>query len=154
MISIIVAVGKNLEIGKDNKLIWTIPDDMKYFKNVTTGKTVVMGLKTYESIGKALPNRNNVVISYENLDLKDAKVITDYKEVFDYKDEVFVIGGASIYKLFIPYADKLYLTEIDSDAEADSYFPEFDKSLYDRKVVDTGIYNDINYSFVIYERIK
>lgn len=154
MINIIVAVGKNLEIGKDNKLIWAIPEDMRYFRETTNGKTVVMGLKTYESIGRTLPNRDNVVISYENIDLKDVRVITNYKEVLDYKDDVFIIGGESIYKLFLPYADKLFLTEIDSNAEADSYFPEFDKSLYNKKAIKTGYYNDLKYSFVIYERIK
>ena len=133
MINLIAAVGKNLELGKDNKLVWHIPEDLKYFKEITTGKTVVMGRKTYESIGKALPNRNNIVLSRNNIRLDDVTVINNYKEVLNISDNVFIIGGASIYKLFLPYADNIYLTEIEDTSECDSYFPLFDKESFTRK---------------------
>ena len=102
IINIIAAVGKNLELGKNNRLIWSIKEDLKYFKEKTTGKVVVMGENTYNSIGKALPIRNNIVLSYDKKQIKDVTVINDYKEVFCLDEkEIFIIGGASIYKLFI-----------------------------------------------------
>ena len=115
-INIIAAVGKNLELGKDNKLIWHISEDLKYFKEMTMGKTVVMGENTYHSIGKALPGRNNVVLSFDKKDIPGVLVLNNYNDVFklDY-DEVFIIGGAPIYELFLPYSDNLYLTEIDEE---------------------------------------
>lgn len=153
MISIIAAVGKNLELGKDNKLLWNIPEDMKYFRKTTDGKTVVMGRKTFESIGKALPNRKNIVLSTQNIDLDSVIVVNDYRDILSLDEDIFIIGGSQIYSLFLPYADKLYLTEIAEGKECDSYFPVFDKSLYYRKVIRESSYNDIDYSFVIYEKI-
>ena len=131
MINIIAAVGKNLELGLDNKLIWNIPEDLQYFKQMTTNKTVVMGRKTYESIGRPLPNRNNVVLTRKDIKIDGINTIKNYEEVLSMNDEVFIIGGESIYELFLPYADNLYLTEIDGSHEADTYFPYFDKELYD-----------------------
>ena len=155
-ISIIAAVGKNLELGKNNKLIWNLKEDLKYFKEMTMGKTVVMGEKTYYSIGKALPGRKNIVLSFDDINLNDAKVCNNYMEIFSLvEEEIFVIGGASIYKLFLPYADKLYLTEIDDeDSSADCYFPVFNKDSYEKKVIKKECENDINYSFVCYEKVK
>lgn len=153
MINIIAAVGKNLELGKDNKLVWHIPGDLKYFKNLTEGHTVVMGRRTFESIGKALPNRKNIVISHGDIFDKDIIVIHDFKEILDLNEEVFIIGGKSVYELFIPYADNLYLTEIDAEYEyADTYFPFFEKDLYDKEIIKDDSYNDINYSFVRYRK--
>lgn len=154
MINIIAAVGKNLEIGKNNSLIWHIPNDLKYFKETTINKTVVMGRKTYESIGCGLPKRKNIVLTNKKIEYKDAIAVNDYKEIFNYKEDVFIIGGEMIYNIFLPYADRLYLTEIDCQKEADSYFPNFDLSLYDKKVLKTESYNGLKYSFVIYERKK
>ena len=153
MINIIAAVGKNLELGKDNNLIWHIPGDLKYFKNLTEGHTVVMGRRTFESIGKALPNRKNIVISHGDIFDKDIIVISNYKKVLDLDEDVFIIGGKSIYELFIPYADNLYLTEIDAEYEyADTYFPFFEKDLYDKEIIKDENYNNINYSFVRYRK--
>ena len=153
MINIIAAVGKNLELGKDNNLIWHIPGDLKYFKNLTEGHTVVMGRRTFESIGKALPNRKNIVISHGDIFDKDIIVISNYKKVLDLDEDVFIIGGKSIYELFIPYADNLYLTEIDAEYEyADTYFPFFEKDLYDKEIIKDDSYNNINYSFVRYRK--
>lgn len=153
-INIIASVGRNLEIGKNNKLIWHISEDLKYFKEKTMGKTIVMGEKTYFSIGHALSGRNNIVISFDKKDISGVKVLNNYKDVFLLnEDEIFIIGGSSIYKLFLPFSSNLYLTEIDdSDSNADSYFPSFDKTLYDKIIIDNSICDNISYSFVVYKR--
>ena len=149
MINIIAAVGKNRELGFRNALIWHLKDDMKYFKETTLYHTVVMGRKTYESIGKALPNRRNIVITH--LEMDDAEVMSiDDVLSLSKSEEVFVIGGETIYREFLSYADKLYLTEIDDEHEADAFFPEFDKSNYDKKIIKEDMENGIKYSFVKY----
>lgn len=140
MFSIIVAIGKNNEIGKNNQLLWHIPEDLKKFKEITQGKTVVMGRNTFKSIGKILPNRNNIVLSKnlqnisnkKNLEIYDnfSKIIKKYKNSVE---EVFIIGGAQIYKkaLELGIVEKLYISHIDfSDDEADTYFPEIDYNLW------------------------
>lgn len=150
MLSIIAAVGKNREIGKKGGLIWHLPGDMKYFRDTTLGHTVVMGRKTYESIpgGKGLPGRKNVVLSRKN---GDAGRIVE--ELGNLDEEVFVIGGGSIYEMFLSLSERLYLTEIEAeDAEADTFFPEFDKNLYNRVEIDKGEDDGINYTFVRYDK--
>lgn len=150
MFSIIAAVGRNREIGKKGGLIWRLSGDMKYFKDTTLGHTVVMGRKTYESIpgGKGLPGRKNVVLSRKNGDVKQ---IID--ELLKSPEEVFVIGGGSVYEMLLPFSDRLYLTEIDAeDKEADTFFPEFDKSLYNRVEIRKGEDNGIAYTFVRYDK--
>ena len=154
-LSMIAAVGKGNELGKNNELIWNIPNDLKFFKEKTIGKTVVMGANTFYSIGKPLPKRTNIVITHQNID----KVLI-YRSIreflIDYKnktEEVFIIGGASIYKEFIDYASKLYLTEIDaSDKEADTYFPEFNKQLYEKIILDKNEENGIKYTHTMYKK--
>lgn len=133
-ISIIAAIGRNNELGKGNDLVWHFKEDMRFFKETTTGNTVVMGRKTFESLPHALPNRRNVVIT-KNADYvaEGAEVVTDIEEAMKLteNDNVFIIGGGTIYTAFMPYADKLYLTEIDAeDRDADVFFPSFDKSEY------------------------
>ena len=150
MIKIIAAVGKNNELGKNNDLIWHIKRDMQYFRKVTTGNIVVMGRKTYESIGKPLPERENIVITSTNIE--GVKTIANPEEVYSLDKDVFIIGGASIYEYFINKADEIYLTEIDAESEADVFFPEFDKSLYTREVIEECIEDGLNYSFVVYKR--
>ena len=156
-ISIIACVGKNLELGKNNDLIWHLPNDLKYFKKVTSGKTVVMGRRTFDSLPGILPKRRNIV-----LQMKDEKPI-DGVEIFNDipsilenvkdEDEVFIIGGASIYKQFLVYASKLYLTEVLEECpEAEVYFPEFDKNLYEREVVGDNEDNGIKHSSVLYTK--
>ena len=156
MISMIAAVGKNLELGKNNNLIWHIPNDMKFFKNTTMNHKVVMGRKTYESLPGKLPGREMIIISTGIVD-KDVTVEPSINNVVDrYKkndEEIFICGGASIYKQFLPYADRLYLTEIaDIDKDADTFFPEFDKNEWNRQVISKDVYKDINYEICLYER--
>ena len=135
MFSIIVAIGKNNEIGKKNKLIWHIPEDLKNFKKITTGKTVVMGRKTHESIGKALPNRKNIILT-RNFNIKYDENIEVYNDLENFIDkyknnneEIFIIGGEEIYKEFLKrdIVEKLYISHVDFQCEdADAYFLQID----------------------------
>ncbi len=157
--SIIAAIGKNRELGKDNNLIWHLPNDLKFFREVTTGKTIIMGRKTFYSLPKMLPNRKHVVISSSNNFNSEVKVYNNLEELLeDYKnsdDELFVIGGASIYKLFIDIAEKLYLTEIDAECmDASVYFPEFDKNNYERTILKENEDDGIKYKHVLYKKLK
>lgn len=155
-IKIIAAVGKNNELGKNGDLIWHFKEDMQFFKKTTTGSTVIMGRKTFESLPKALPNRRNVVISSnKNYKADGAEVVDSVQSALNVtdKDSVFIIGGASVYKTFLPYADVIYLTEIEAECpDADTYFPEFDKSNYSREVLSTTSENGIDFSFVKYTK--
>mgnify|MGYP003526225277 FL=1 len=137
MLSLIVAKGKNNEIGKDNKLLWDLPEDMKNFRKLTNGKTVIMGRKTYESIGRLLPNRLNVVVSstMEDPNIKNLVIFRSLEDVYfhyqRYAGEIFVLGGSSIYEYFKDKCDKLYITDVnDTYAGADIFFPEIDMSNY------------------------
>ena len=153
MINIIAAIGKNNELGFKNKLIWNIPEDLKFFKETTTDKTVVMGRKTYESIGRGLPNRKNIVLTKQNIKLENVEIIHDINNILKRKEEIFIIGGERIYKQFLPYAENIYLTEIENEyKKANTYFPEFDKTKYDKEIIKNSSYNNLNYSFVRYKR--
>ena len=157
--SIIAAVGKNRELGKDNDLIWHLPNDLKFFREVTNGKTIIMGRKTFYSLPKMLPNRKHIVISSSNNFNSEVKVYNNLEELLeDYKDsneELFVIGGGSIYKLFIDIADNLYLTEIDAEClDASVYFPEFDKNNYEKTILKENEDNGIKYKHVLYKKLK
>lgn len=138
-ISMVVAFGNNREIGLENKLLWHIKSDLQNFKKITTGKIVAMGRKTFESIGRPLPNRENIVITRnENFSAEGVKVLNDPLMLLDYvleKEEelgidleVMIIGGAEIYSVFLPYASKLYISKVNYSGPADAYFPEFNKS--------------------------
>ena len=130
MITIIAAISKNGVIGDDNKLIWHLPEDLKRFKKLTSGNVVVMGRKTHESIGKALPNRLNIILSrdfYWNKPLGNGCVVCHSIEEVLYKfkhRDIFIIGGSQIYREFLPYADEMELTHIDKEFKGDTYFPE------------------------------
>ncbi len=159
MISIIACVGKNLELGKNNDLIWHLPNDLKYFKNVTKGKTVIMGRKTFESLPGVLPKRRNIVLQLKEESIIDGveifNSIPDILENVKNEEETFIIGGASIYRQFLPYAKKLYLTEVEKSCKnPDVYFPKFDKRKYKKTIVGHGEDNNIKYHFVVYERRK
>lgn len=156
MISIIAAIGKNRELGRGNDLIWHIKEDLKNFKNLTMGKYIVMGKNTYESLPKHLEGRKYIVLSSSLNEIENGLLFNDFNKLLEFiknvDEEVMIIGGSSIYKLFLPFADKLYLTEIDSEEKADVYFPEFNKDNYERNVVSTNEVDGLKYSFVIYER--
>ena len=131
MISIITAIGKNNAIGRDNRLLWHIPDDLRHFKKITTGNIIVMGRKTYESIGKPLPNRTNIVVTSDKKYKADGCLVKHsleevLNEAKNYGNkEVFIIGGGQIYQQALPHADKLYLTIVDDEPEADTFFPDY-----------------------------
>ena len=158
-ISIVAAIGKNNELGKNNNLIWHLKDDLKFFKELTTGHVIVMGRKTFESLPKMLPNRHHVVISSSNSFNDEVEVFNNIESFLekykDYKDEIFIIGGSSIYKSFLDYSNKLYLTEIDEEEkDADVYFPTFDKSLWNKEYI-SGVKEEsgIKYRHVLYRRV-
>lgn len=155
--SIIAAVGRNLELGKNNDLIWKIPEDLKFFRNITNGHTVVMGRNTFDSLPRMLPNRKHIVLSSRDDFPNEVEVYKNIKDLLiKYKDsdeEIFVIGGGSIYSLFLEYCDKLYLTEIDEeDKKASVYFPSFDKNLFNCEVISNNEDNGISYKHVLYSR--
>ena len=134
----IAAVAKNRAIGKDNKLLWNIPEDLKHFKKITTGHAVLMGLNTWESLPyKPLKDRKNFVLCPEGTEIDcpdtvDVELVHNIDKFLERTDieDVFVIGGASVYKLFIDKADEMFLTIVDKEFEADAFFPEFDESEY------------------------
>lgn len=155
-VSMIAAVGKNLELGKNNDLIWHFKEDMKFFKETTMGHPVIMGRKTFESLPKALPGRRNIVIS-SNPEYKaeGAETVTSVKDALKIveAEDVFIIGGGRIYKEFLPYADNLYLTEINAECkDADTYFPEFNKSDYIKEIVNFYDVNGTEFYHVIYKK--
>lgn len=137
MITIIAAMGKNRVIGRNNQLPWNLPDDLKNFKNFTSGNTIVMGHKTYLSIGKPLPNRNNVVISSLLPLTPGLDICPSFEEgiqkALSYGKEVFISGGASIYAQALPIADKMYLSFVKKHYDGDVFFPEF--NMDDWKIV-------------------
>lgn len=155
MISIIVAIGLNNELGKDNKLVWHLSTDLKFFKEKTIGKTIVMGYNTFKSLGRILPNRKHIVITSKNNLPEEVVVFHNLDNTLEYiknMDEVFIIGGASIYKQFLEYADRLYITEINNSYEADVFFPKFDRNKYKKKIIDEDEENGINFRHILYER--
>jgi len=161
MISIIVAIGENNEIGKKNQLLWHLPADMKHFRKITLGKPVIMGRKTFESIGKPLPNRENIIItSDKNFHSQGIKVVHSLQEALDLtknQPETMIIGGASIYKQALPISDRLYLTVVHHKFDADAFFPKINKEEWQeikRKDYLTDTENSYPYSFMVLQRIR
>lgn len=158
MISLIAAMDKNNVIGYNNDMPWSLPNDLKHFKEVTSHSTIIMGRKTYESIGRPLPNRRNIILSrsgYETND--DVEVISSIDEIkkLAKKEEVFVIGGGTIYEQVISFADRLYITRIDAELKGDTYFPQFSETEW--QVIDEkdGVQNEknkYNHKFYTYSR--
>ncbi len=156
-ISMIVAVDGERAIGKDNRLLWNIPEDLKRFKELTTGHAVIMGENTYHSIGRPLPNRTNIVVTLNQLlVLPGCFVVYSIDEAFQVakekeNEEVFVIGGASIYKQCLPLVERLYLTLVEGKYEADTFFPDYSEF---QKVVseEKGENEQYHYTYYILER--
>ena len=158
-VTIIAAIGKNRELGKNNDLIWHLPDDLKFFKENTIGKPIVMGLNTLNSLPRKLANRKYIVLTNQDVNLEsDIKVVKSLDELIDYikeePQEVMIIGGASIYKQMIDYADKMLLTEIDAECnDADVFFPEFNKNDWLIEVLSNNkTEDDISYKHLVYRR--
>lgn len=157
MIKIIAAMSKNRVIGNNNSLIWKLPNDLKRFKDLTSGSPIIMGRKTYESIGKPLPNRRNIIISRnENLQIDDCEVVSSLDEALLLtNNDCFIIGGGEIYKESIEIADKIYLTIVQKEFEGDTYFPEINKKNWTKifKIENKADEkNEYDYSFIDYER--
>ena len=157
MISIIAAIGKNRELGKNNKLLWHIPEDFKKFKQLTSGHIVIMGRKTFESIGKPLPNRINIIVtrnrSWTPLGCTVCYSLEEAINLAKKKiNEIFIIGGAEIYKQGIQYADKLCLTLVNQEyPEADAFFPDY--SEFKRKVFEENhISSELQFKFIELEK--
>lgn len=162
MLSIVVAKAKNNIIGKDNKLLWHLSDDLKRFRALTEGHTIIMGRKTFESLGKVLPNRKHIVFS-NNPDFKvndeNVEVVHSLLQIQEYiesEEEAFVIGGAMMYNFLMPYVSKMYVTEIEKEFEGDTFFPRIDdkkwKEISREKGPEDGE-NNFEYNYVIYEKI-
>lgn len=172
-LKLIACVAKDGGIGKDGELLFHSKKDMSYFKRMTIGRTVVMGRKTYESLGKPLIHRNNIVISkipiednmlestwgYDSIERFLSRLLEE-QEGFDYKvvlmkeSDIYVIGGGSIYEQLLPFCDTLYLTEVDAIKEADTYFPEFNRDDFKQKVLDEWEEDGVKYKLTEYTRIK
>jgi len=158
MISLILAMDKNNLIGNKNGLPWKLPADLAYFKKITMGHTVIMGRKTYESIGRPLPGRRNVVLTRDSGFTAEGCIICNkLNDALKYGDdeEAFVIGGAEIYSQFLPYARKLYITKIEEAFEGDTYFNEIDFREWRLVSKQEGTRDEKNpytYRFLVYER--
>ncbi|MDP4144184.1 MAG: dihydrofolate reductase [Bacillota bacterium] len=163
MLNIIVAVAKNLAIGRDNRLLWHLPNDLKYFKEITSGNTIIMGRKTFNSLPKILPNRHHIVLTRDkNFKVEDDRV-TIFNSVeglissLDDSKQYFIIGGGEIYKQLLPFANRIYLTTVDKEYDADTYFPALNLNQW--KVIDEkqGIIDEKNtlvHKFSILDRIS
>ena len=162
MITLIVAMGKNREIGKENQLLWHLPKDLKHFKELTSGYPIIMGRKTYESIGKPLPNRTNIVISRKNDWFEEGILIVgSIKEAVKFAkkidEEVFVIGGGNIYEQTIDFADKLEVTLVDAVLDADTFFPKINEKVWQKtneEYHQKDEKNEFDFCFQTFERIK
>ena len=158
-VSMIAAIGKNNELGKDNKLIWNLPNDLKFFKNMTMDKEIIMGSNTFYSLPKLLPGRKHIVLTRRNIENDKIKVIHTKEDLINYlkqvKQEVMIIGGASVYSQMLEYADNLYLTEIDASLDsADAYFPKIDYNNWDSELLGFNNDNGISYKHILYKRKK
>jgi dihydrofolate reductase len=158
MVKIIVAMSKNRVIGNNNELIWKLSSDLKRFKELTTGHPVVMGRKTYESIGRPLPNRRNIIITRNSeYEVEGCEVVSSLEEALLLtNNDCFIIGGGEIYKQSLELADKIYLTLVHKDFEGDTQFPELSKewAIIDNKDFEADQKNEYNYSFIEYDRYE
>jgi dihydrofolate reductase len=135
IISIMVAIAENHAIGKNNQLLWHLPADLKHFKDTTSGHTVIMGRKTFDSVGKPLPNRRNIVITRNTeLQMPGVEVVSDLESAIalcNHDDEVFIVGGAQIYRMAMGITDKIYLTVVKGNFDADTFFPPIDPNFWE-----------------------
>lgn len=156
-LTLIAAVGKNGELGKNNDLIWHLKEDLKFFRKNTVGKQIVMGRKTLESLPKLLPKRKHLVLTHQDLNIEGVETFKSKEDLLEYlkayNEEIMIIGGSSIYEEFIEDANKMLLTEIDDEClDADKFFPDYDKEEWDYRILDTNEENNISYKHVEYIR--
>lgn len=162
MITIIAAIGNKNALGKGNQLLWKLPKDLKHFKTLTENHPVVMGRKTYESIGKALPNRTNIVVSRkENWFQEGILIVSTLKEALKFakkiNEDFFVIGGGEIYKQTLDIADKLEITQVNGDFEADTFFPKISPKIWQKtgeECHSKDDKNDYDFCFQTFEKIN
>lgn len=165
-VAMIAAMSRNRVIGVDGQLPWYLPEDLKFFKRMTQAKPVVMGRKTFASIGKPLPNRLNIVVTRDTAfthpgvrvchSLPDALALAEHHATIDAAEEVMVMGGGELYTQAMPYAQRLYITEVDAEVQGDTRFPGIDLSRWReaQRVAGTPADGQPGYDFVIYERLE
>jgi dihydrofolate reductase len=157
-VSQVVAISENHVIGKDNKLLWHLPNDLKHFKEITTGHTIIMGRKTYESVGKPLPRRRNIIVTRQAIAIEGCEVVNSIAAALARcadEDEVFIVGGAEIYKQSLHLTDRIYLTIVHKAFDGDSFFPELDKAEWEEVCREDHLpdeKNQLSYSFITLER--
>lgn len=160
IISAMVAVGKNNVIGKNNDIPWRLPNDWAYLRRITMGHSIILGRKNYESIGKPLDGRKNIILTKnKNYKAEGCHIAYSIEDALSKceGEEVFILGGEEIYQQFLPYTQKLYITKIHATFEGDRYFPEIDFSLWKEIYTEKGIQNDKNpyeYYFHLFEKIS
>lgn len=158
IVSIVVAISENHAIGKDNKLLWYLPKDLKHFKEITSGHTVIMGRKTYDSVGRPLPNRRNIIITRQPITIEGCEVVNSIEAALHLcagTPEVFIVGGAEIYKQAMHLTDSIYLTIVHAVIEGDTYFPEIKEDIWketQRQDHEPDEKNALPFSFITYER--
>lgn len=165
-LSLIVAMANNRCIGINNKLPWRLPADLQYFKRVTQGKAIVMGRSTYDSLGRPLPNRTNIVMTRQPdwrapegvrvvHSLEAAIALAEAVAVCNFQDEAVIIGGAEIYRLALPLVSRLYVTEVDTLVAGDAFFPEWTRSDWQEMARECFVdeATQLNYCFVVYDRV-
>lgn len=160
MLSIIVAYDKNYGIGINNKLPWKLKDDLKNFQLITKNNYIVMGRKTFDSIGRVLPNRHNIIMTRQkNFYKEQCTIIYDINDIFkiSLNQEVFIIGGSEIFKLFIPYVHKLYISKVDNcKKNSNIFFPKWDKNIFKiikKKYFPKNNKNEFSFNFEIWEKL-
>jgi|SRR6185503_19173147 len=159
IVSAIVATSENNAIGKNNHLLWHLPADLKHFKDITSGHSIIMGRKTFDSVGKPLPNRRNIVVTRQHIAIPGCEVVSSIDEALalcNGEDEVFIGGGAEIYRAAMHRTDRIYLTIVHHHFEADTFFPELDKSEWkevSHQEHEPDHKNPLAYSFITLERV-
>jgi dihydrofolate reductase len=158
IVSDVVAISENHVIGKDNKLLWYLPRDLKHFKDITTGHAIIMGRKTYDSVGKPLPKRRNIIVTRQDITIEGCEVVNSIEAALALcagEEEVFIVGGAEIYKLALHLTNRIYLTIVHKNFDGDSFFPEINKQEWKevlREDHQPDEKNSLPYSFITLER--
>ena len=155
-LAMIACISKDNGLGYQGDLLWRFKEDQKFFRETTMGCPIVMGGKTFASIGRSLPGRENIILSRHMAESENAKVFADKAKLDEYlrraPGQKFIIGGASLYEMFLPEAEVLYLTEVDATKPADVFFPEFDYDEYSKQIIEEGTTNGNSYRIVKYTR--